>query len=688
MRRLLIVLLLAPLAAFAAGPMTKTLIDRGGSRLIGSAASSSVVARYAFDRTGVPIPHNVGGTTATNVKQHLIWNGTTVVDLAPTPAALTEVGTVPMVSGAAGSTPWFPNGFATTGKPGAGPFSGSNYYQLPANSIYDTTGDFIICAVFDGQPVTAATQRIVSDYVVNTSGWSMNITTAGSVQMLFDSPAAAGVITANVGVNGLNVVCGGRATTTGWVKLNLGTAATGALPAQVAATTTQARIGLNLAGAQATTVTLRELIFWSGETPTDAKLIAIQKHVFGMYGTRGVDLQPVTFVRATTATCPLPYENQAVWLLPVGIPCISGGARANAGKDGGIRSGPLRVNSAQQSENSCAAGAVVAPWTLTGSPTCVADQQSGPWMFSTNTMDEWTSVANTDEILQPATLANTAVAVMSVWGAKASGTGTITVATRCTGGTATACTCWTSDGSACSAATSTTDCIAKATAVGTTPVRIAALGTCAAATTTWVGVMNPGDLGVATGVARLGGAQLEGGPVLTSYIPTAGAAVQRNGDQVSVVNALAATNPNTFCVAGTVAPAYEHPWAQVGLSTYIFTGGVPATANSWRTRFDTGLASGTSFVYDATGAARARNWAAASWTNGQHAHAFCAQAPTVNPYLDGVAIGTTQVTTGTGIVTTQPASVFLGADATGTSQIEGYVRNFRLCNSGDFSRCN
>jgi len=91
-------------------------------------------------------------------------------------------------------------------------------------------------------------------------------------------------------------------------------------------------------------------------------------------------------------------------------------------------------------------------------------------------------------------------------------------------------------------------------------------------------VTSAGTMLITTG-AGVTHAQIENGTYRTSQIATAGTATARSADAISIANPLAATNPATWCVEGTYAPA-EASWA--GGQFYLWSiGAAGSSPSAW-----------------------------------------------------------------------------------------------------------
>lgn len=110
------------------------------------------------------------------------------------------------------------------------------------------------------------------------------------------------------------------------------------------------------------------------------------------------------------------------------------------------------------------------------------------------------------------------------------GTANKTIAGICSGSNAATCSCYREDGAACTAAMSGTGCRAT-TSVSSSPVRVFASFTCAAATTSVAAYVLPGEYSVSKATVCAGLAQGETGSIGSPYIATEGTAASRAADK-------------------------------------------------------------------------------------------------------------------------------------------------------------
>jgi hypothetical protein len=192
--------------------------------------------------------------------------------------------------------------------------------------------------------------------------------------------------------------------------------------------------------------------------------------------------------------------------------------------------------------------------------------------------------------------------------------------------------------------------------------------------------------GDAAVVAIVWGAQLEVAPVgsVTSYIPTAGSTVQRTADAATATNPL--TSEPSWCLAAKVKPSASRSWSAAA-ANLLGLGGAVASANSsigWATA---GGTIGWS-VYDSGAAVRTHTTAAHGYAAGsQHSLTFCSDNGTLSVYGDGADLGGSVAGAGTGIITTQPASLLLGPNGGGVNETGGNLQSIKVCRSGNPARC-
>lgn len=174
-------------------------------------------------------------------------------------------------------------------------------------------------------------------------------------------------------------------------------------------------------------------------------------------------------------------------------------------------------------------------------------------------------------------------------------------------------------------------------------------------------------------------AQHELGPLATSGIATAGTSASRAADVVSIANPIPGS---TFCMASTITPESGSAW-NIGVTRRGMSLGVAAAANS--TRLEWGDTNAYQYAYDNAGAAKT-NTVGHSFTAGSsHRIITCNAAGTLTMSFDGVAQAPVIGGAGTGVITTQPGTLYLGESA-GTSAPFAYLSDICVASAAGVCR--
>jgi hypothetical protein len=180
----------------------------------------------------------------------------------------------------------------------------------------------------------------------------------------------------------------------------------------------------------------------------------------------------------------------------------------------------------------------------------------------------------------------------------------------------------------------------------------------------------------AAGVTR---AQIEGGAYPTMWIDSGGANTSRAADKISVPNPLK-SGTQAFCISGLYT---FYKW---NTGTPMFWSLEPTVGGANTAYARTIGDSMYGRIYDAAGAEVNRyagSVFAATANNSTHRVSACYPGTkTVNLLVDGVQVddGTT-ASAGTGIITTQTTTLYLGTYGTAGSEMGGFLRGFKVCES-------
>lgn len=601
-----------------------------------------------------------------NTVCHAWFDGTAIQDTKG--CAWTMNGTVPQNV----ASPFYPSGFSGAQQKGAGSFSDANRYDLGTGSdVLDFTGDFSACFIVT--PVTLAVDSVAfSNGVTNTSGWYFNArsnhATLGPA-IVFQSGATTTQVSLpqaqQMPAGAASVTCVGRAGSTGYIKQNLGALVTGPAGTITPGTGGAAFLGRHFTAGFPFGGIIFEAWF-STTTPSDDLFTAIQRRVFGMLGTKS---EPITVTRTSTGTYTTP--DGLIWTAPANVARV--GCEDTAATKCGILVEPDRANLALQSEvlNNVA-------WTATN-VTITADQcvlPIGP--AGTTTLESLVSTVNTGTVAQAVTVTSS-VGPHTVSGYFRATTGTQTGTIGMTFGTgnATSCTCIRSDGGTCTTGTSTATGFAYGSFTTAAAVRMMLTCSTTLAATAVTAFATGGQYLTSTGTVCGGAMQFEqGSPYATSYIATAGTAVARTADAVSAVNPLASINPGSWCTEATATPENTRAWSP-GVDNFPFVAGYGANGATNTSRYFTASGSNSFFVHDASGTSKSIVVADGFAAGSTHKIAFGASAGSLKLLHDGVSVGS-ETGVGTGLITTWPASVTVGAPSDGTHFFGGWIRDFKV----------
>ena len=587
----------------------------------------------------------------------VVASGGVVVTGLESPGVWAQGGTVPQV--AANVSPFVP------GKAGAGPFSSANNYTGPTTSM-EWTGDWSVTAVFSVTGVTNA-QGLVGKYTAVT-GWRLYTSAATGIARLglYDG-TAVNIPTGAVVVGGINVLSAGKSGGTCYIRLNNAAAATGACGTMTTGALQTAKIGTDGVSTHGDATTIYEVIA-STAPYSDALHDARFRRVFGMEGSKG---EAITNTRATTATY---TANRLVWTAPANVARI---------ESNGMFSESARTNVLLSSGTVTTTTALNANWLAAGAPTYSTSAGTAP--DGAGTWGRITSTTTADIVYQSRTVASTTTVTASTWVKADTAIDTVSIQAGCTNGTNTTCTCGRSDGAPCTArpgVTATYHCTADHS-IGTTPVRIWATATCDVAKTTATFGISPGSYQSATGTADFALAQLEAGPYPTSYIPTTSAAVTRNAD-----------------ITWAPAPLTASDDFAVGLDFQYGTGRDPSAAVlPYLWAWDNTTGSNDQILYSSSATQLTMRWYNSDnsafrpvaithgYTMGSAHRILGTLSPTMRRlYSDGVLMSSDVVSL-TRSPLTLPANLYFGGNSIGSAQLDGYVRNVKVCSSSDVTRC-
>lgn len=419
---------------------------------------------------------------------------------------LTKTGTVSSDS----STALFPSGLSALSRVSVGTFSDSNYFTLGSgDDVLDFAGDFSACLVY--APV-AHGGIVFSNGLALNDGYYIHADSA-QTYVVFNRSGAADVINETAStLGGPNILCFGRTGSTIVSQLNAGTYRTASAGTITPGTTRTAYFGRNNSAGNGFSGHLYEMWFTT-TAPTEAAFTAIQQRFLTQAGSFG---EALTVTRASTAT----YQvSDTVYTAPANVPRY---------EIYGLLVEPSSTNLATRSE-----AFDNATWVKNGGGavalSATADQLAAPDGNTTADLINVQTATSQTHIYQAQSVSQSTGYTFSIWVKTDSGTKSFRLSrtdcaswvTASVSGTLTATTTWQRFS------------FAYATGVGETCSNIG------------IGSENKTPFTQSDGNYYYWGAQHETpGPFAaantsfaTSYIPTAGTAVARSADNISMQNA-------------------------------------------------------------------------------------------------------------------------------------------------------
>ncbi|HAM55012.1 MAG TPA: hypothetical protein DCQ64_06255 [Candidatus Rokubacteria bacterium] len=278
-----------------------------------------VVARYLWDRSG-PMLEEPAGTVS-----HVYFNGSALVDTKG--LAWTMQGTVPQV----GSSILYPDGFAGASRAGAGPYSASNYYAGPTNTL-DGAAAFAFLAVVNVTDSATAQMVLSRDDVGSNRVFGMSIGSIAPNQLGCEAWVGGNYTAANTpiaaGINVIGCMYDGTGLTA-WVNgtSSSATARTGVLDTKTVALALGRRMH---SSSQTPFLGSAYQVIVSNQAAGATWMQQQARRFLSLYATKPAD-SVVTWTRAASQSCQ-PVSGGLLGTVPAGAPCVtSAGAQVAAG---------------------------------------------------------------------------------------------------------------------------------------------------------------------------------------------------------------------------------------------------------------------------------------------------------------------------------------------------------------------
>ncbi len=648
MRRALLTLaLLAPIIALAGGIRFGSSNSiraggTGGAIVVPGTLPSARVFHFAGTTSGA----YAVSTSATAYCRGEDYNGTTLT--CSVSGAWDKQGTITSNSASA----IYPTDFSSAARKTFGPFTDSDYFTIDdGDDILDTTGDFYMCTLSAVTSV-AGSPMTFSNGVVDTAGYFQVYLSDSTGQFAVEGASNDKRITTTntITTYAVNAFCGGRSGTTVVGKLNTGTYRTTAGAATTAGTAQVARLGRYNGAGEPLTGMLHEFVWISG-TPTEAIFDAYIQRALGHTATTGSAL---TVTRGSIATYIPVASTGTMYRSSTSVARIteSGLMVEYSTANGEVRS--------EEFDN--------AAWTKSN-VTVTANSANDP-LTGTATVDTLEATSSGGYVEGTGFAGAAQRYTASVWAQTTSGTQAFDIAIRdSTAG---------ADLISCSKTATTTltrfSCADNADATNGNTIKTRIF---------------PGGTG-GTGTIRAWGAQLESSGNVngraSSYIATTSAAVTRASDVVSITNPLTAS---IYCLDVTAVPGEGTAWNALHSNSPLFQLGTSnggADSLQFYVEPDGEIACD---VYDATATLKqAKGNTALTGTSAKRITCCSGGSGTPSIYVDGASQAVTASGAGTGTITTQSGTAYIGAFGVngGGGQFGGYLKQVRIAKSADVSR--
>lgn len=189
-----------------------------------------------------------------------------------------------------------------------------------------------------------------------------------------------------------------------------------------------------------------------------------------------------------------------------------------------------------------------------------------------------------------------------------------------------------------------------------------------------------GTMALTTSAGTVTKAQIETGSTKSSEIPTAGTAVTRNADVVTVPIPTWTGDVNRWCLETTATPYGGRAWTNTASQALVWAG-LGLNANTIGLNVGT-TALGGARVYDNAAGIKSAT-AAGALTGASRRFSGSGSAGTFQLRVDGATVAGSPGGAGTGLMASFPTTLRLGYDGTGATSLpfDGYLRDVRLFRS-------